>query len=233
MPLDPDEPFGPLVITVDPAFADAGITVRLDCALIDVTGSLASSALADRLAAAAAKMDIDTASIASLPRVAATRAAYRALGKDPARYRPSSEALLRRIAQGKDLPRVNALVDAGNLASISTAWPIGFYDVEELRPPIRLRSGLSGESYDAIGRGPMNLAGLPVLADASGPFGSPTSDSARTSLQDDAAQALFVVFCFGDAESEDDALGVVGNAIAATGIGRLTDRWSVAGAPEA
>ena len=233
MPLDPDEPLGPLVITVDQALADAGVTVRLDCALIDVTGSLALSALADRLAAAAAEMDIETASIASLPRVAATRDAYRALGKDPARYRPSSEALLRRIAQGKDLPRVNALVDAGNLASISTAWPIGFYDVEKLRPPIRLRPGMPGESYDAIGRGPMNLAGLPLLADASGPFGSPTSDSARTSLQDDAAQALFVVFCFGDAAPDDDALAVVGDAVAATGIGRLTARWSVAGGPEA
>lgn len=233
MPPDPNDPSEPPTLIVDPAFADAGIAVRLDCALVDVTGSLASPTPADRLAAIAAEMAVETSTVASLPTVAATRAAYRALGKDPARYRPSSEALLRRIAQGKELPRVNGLVDAGNLASVCAALPIGFYDLGKLQPPIRLRPGMPGESYEAIGRGPLNLAGLPLLADALGPFGSPTSDSARTSVQDDALEALFVVFCFGDAESAHDALAVVGEAIAAAGIGRLTTRWSVAGNPVA
>ena len=216
-------------VTIDAEIDDAGIDVRLDCARIDVTGPLRSEALADRLAEAAAAMRVETSAISSLPNGAATRAAYRALGKDPARYRPSSEALLRRVAQGKALPRVNALVDAGNLASIRTAWPIGFYDADKLAPPIRLRPGKSGETYEAIGRGPLNLAGLPLLADTIGPFGSPTSDSLRTSLQEDAGRALFVVFCFGPSGSEDDALAIVGEAVATAGVGRLIERWSVTG----
>ena len=219
----------PVALSIDPVFAGAGIAVRLDCARIDVIGSLRSTEPADRLAETAANMDVETPAVSSLPRVAATRAAYRALGKDPARYRPSSEALLRRIGQGKDLPRVNALVDAGNLASVRTALPIGFYDLDKLQPPIRLRAGLAGETYDAIGRGPMNLAGLPLLADTMGPFGSPTSDSVRSILQDDATSALFVVFCFGTSGFDDDALAIVGEAVAAAGVGRLTGRWSIVG----
>ena len=221
----------PVSISVDPAFAEAGLSVRLDCALLQVIGSLQSPVPADRLSETAAGMQVETSAIAAMPHVAATRAAYRALGKDPARYRPSSEALLRRIAQGKELPRVNALVDAGNLASVRTAWPVGFYDAAKLQPPIRLRAGGPGESYEAIGRGPMNLAGLPLLADAAGPFGSPTSDSRRTSLQDDAEHALFVVFCFGRSGSDEDALAIVEQTVAAAGIARLVERWSVAAGP--
>ena len=229
MPPDADNRPAAIAVSVDPVFAEAGIPVHLDCAVIDITGPLTSPLPADRLVETAANLSIDASAVASLPTVAATRAAYRALGKDPARYRPSSEALLRRIAQSKPLPRVNALVDAGNLASVRTALPIGFYDIGKLRPPVRLRCGAPGETYDAIGRGPMNLAGLPLLADADGPFGSPTSDSQRTSVQDGAVRALFVVFCFGNPGSDDDALTIVGDAIATAGVGRLTGRWSVTG----
>lgn len=216
-------------VTIEADFAQADISIRLDCALIDITGPLHVGEIADRLAETAAAMAVDITAIASIPSIAATRAAYRALGKDPARYRPSSEALLRRVAQGKALPRVNALVDAGNLASIRSAWPIGFYDVGRLALPIRFRPGRPGETYEAIGRGPMNLAGLPLLADAVGPFGSPTSDSVRTCLKDDAERALFVVFCFGTSGCEDDALTIVDGAVAAAGVGRLTERWSITG----
>ncbi len=111
--------------------------------------------------------------IHDLPPLHATRAAYRALGKDPSRYRPSAEALLRRVVQGKGLYEVNNVVDALNLISVESGFSIGGYDVEKIDGEIRLGRGGEGEPYEAIGRGALNIEGLPVLRDGSGAFGSP------------------------------------------------------------
>jgi DNA/RNA-binding domain of Phe-tRNA-synthetase-like protein len=126
--------------------------------------------------------------------VRAVRAMFRAWGVDPLRYRPASEALLRRVVQGKGLYRVSNLVDIGNICSIETAWPFGCYTRSQLRPPIILRLGAAGERYEGIGKRVWHLGGRPVLADAEGPFGSPISDSTRTMITELSRDALAVIY---------------------------------------
>src|ERR1700680_1422152 len=111
--------------------------------------------------------------VMELEAVRAVRAMFRTWGLDPARYRPSSEALLRRVVQGKGLYRVSNAVDVTNLGSIETGWPYGSYDRAALAPPLSLRAGIPGETYEGIGKQTWHLEGRPVLADAKGAFGSP------------------------------------------------------------
>lgn len=122
------------------------------------------------------------------------RAMFRSWGVDPSKYRPSSEALLRRVVQGKGLYRVSNLVDIGNLGSIETGWPYGCYDRSRLDPPIVFRHGAAGELYEGIGKRTWHLEGRPVLADAQGPFGSPISDSTRSMITESARPVLAVIY---------------------------------------
>src|SRR4029077_686843 len=114
------------------------------------------------------------------PAILATRVGYKALGKDPARYRGSAEALLRRVIARKGMPRINNVVDVINLVSVESRLPIGLYDLAHVEGPIEFRAGRAGETYKGIGKYPLNLEELPLFADAQGPHGSPTSDSERT-----------------------------------------------------
>ncbi|HEX4077049.1 MAG TPA: phenylalanine--tRNA ligase beta subunit-related protein [Candidatus Acidoferrales bacterium] len=133
-------------------------------------------------------------SLADAEPTRAVRAMFRAWGVDPSKYRPSSEALLRRVVQGKGLYRVSNLVDIGNLGSIETGWPYGCYDRSRVAPPIVFRHGAPGESYEGIGKRTWHLEGRPVLADAQGPFGSPISDSTRSMIAEGAQDALVVIY---------------------------------------
>src|ERR1700680_3943656 len=134
------------------------------------------------------------------PQITATRAAYKALGKDPARYRGSAEALLRRVIAGKDLPQINAVVDVINLVSVESRLPIGLYDVAHVSGDIVFRAGRAGETYKGIGKYDLNLEGLPVFCDAVGPHGSPTSDSERTMVTEATQQVAAIIISFGGAE---------------------------------
>lgn len=125
----------------------------------------------------------------------AVRAMFRAWGIDPSKYRPSSEALLRRVVQGKGLYRVSNLVDIGNLGSIETGWPYGCYDRSRIAPPVVFRHGAPGETYEGIGKRTWHLEGRPVLADPQGPFGSPISDSTRSMIAESARDVLVVIYC--------------------------------------
>lgn len=122
------------------------------------------------------------------------RALYKALGIDPTKTRPSNEALLRRVLKGEALYRVNTLVDALNLVSLRHQLPFGLYDLERVEPPVVLRRGGPGESYEGIRKGPVNVEGRPVLVDARGPFGNPTSDSARTMITPWTRRALVTLY---------------------------------------
>ena len=133
-------------------------------------------------------------SLAEAEPTRAVRAMFRAWGVDPSKYRPSSEALLRRVVQGKGLYRVSNLVDIGNLGSIETGWPYGCYDRSRIAPPIVLRHGAPGEAYEGIGKRMWHLAGRPVLADRQGPFGSPISDSTRSMIAESARDFLVVIY---------------------------------------
>jgi DNA/RNA-binding domain of Phe-tRNA-synthetase-like protein len=130
------------------------------------------------------------------PEIVATRAAYKALGKDPARYRGSAEALLRRVIGGKGLPQINAVVDAINLVSVESRLSIGLYDLVHVDGDIVFRAGRSGETYKGIGKYDLNLEGLPVFADARGPHGSPTSDSERTMVTSDTRRVVAIIISF-------------------------------------
>ncbi len=129
--------------------------------------------------------------------IIATRAGYKALGKDPARYRGSAEALLRRLITGKGMPRINNVVDVINLVSVESRLPIGLYDLGHVEGVIDFRAGRAGETYKGIGKYDLNLEGLPLFADAQGPHGSPTSDSERTMVTDATTRVLAIIISFG------------------------------------
>ena len=135
------------------------------------------------------------------PEVEATRAAYKALGKDPARYRGSAEALLRRVVAGKGLPQINSVVDVINLVSVESRLPVGLYDLGHVAGDIVFRAGRAGETYKGIGKYDLNLEGLPLFADDAGPHGSATSDSERTMVTAATKQVLAVIVSFGGAEN--------------------------------
>ncbi len=137
------------------------------------------------------------------PQILATRAAYKVLGKDPARYRGSAEALLRRVIAGKGLPRIDAVVDIINLVSVESRLPIGLYDLTHVQGDIVFRAGRAEETYKGIGKYDLNLEGLPVFCDAIGPHGSPTSDSERTMVTSETKNVLAVIISFGGKESLD------------------------------
>jgi len=128
-----------------------------------------------------------------IPGLAEARDLYRAFGIDPTRTRPSSEALLRRVLSGKGLPRILDAVDVCTLCALRSLLPIGLYDAASVSPPVTLRRGRPGESYAGIRKDEVHLEGRPVLSDAKGPFGNPTSDSLRTSIVP-ATGALVMVF---------------------------------------
>jgi DNA/RNA-binding domain of Phe-tRNA-synthetase-like protein len=135
------------------------------------------------------------------PEIESVRKAYKALGKDPARYRGSAEALLRRIVAGKGFPQINAVVDIINLVSVESRLPVGLYDLARVTGDIVFRAGCSGETYKGIGKYDLNLEGLPVFADTAGPHGSATSDSERTMVTAQTKEILAVIISFAGPET--------------------------------
>lgn len=129
------------------------------------------------------RQTLTTDTVKDISAIAATRRVYKACGKDPSRYRPSSEALIRRVLQGKQLYQIDTLVDLINLASITYGYSIGGFDAGKFSgDTLSLGVGREGEPYEGIGRGLLNIAGLPVYRDAIGGVGTPTSDNERTKM---------------------------------------------------
>ena len=129
------------------------------------------------------KAELTTETLKDISGIAATRRVYRACGKDPSRYRPASEALIRRLLQGKELYQIDTLVNLTNLASIAYGYSIGGFDADKFEgDTLTLGVGREGEPYEGIGRGIINIAGLPVYRDARGGVGTPTSDNERTKI---------------------------------------------------
>ncbi len=125
--------------------------------------------------------------------LAEARTLYKSFGTDPSRHRPSSEALLRRVLKGQSLYRINNAVDTCNLTSLHALLPIGMYDLDRIEGDVVLRTGRDGEEYEGIRKGTVHLAGRLGLFDAAGPFGSPTSDSARTSVGEQTTRILAIL----------------------------------------
>ena len=127
--------------------------------------------------------ELTTESLKEMTSIAATRRVYKLCGKDPSRYRPASEALIRRVLQGKELYQRDTLVDLINLASIAFGYSIGGFDADKfVGDTLTLGIGREGEPYEGIGRGMINIHGLPVYRDAQGGVGTPTSDNERTKM---------------------------------------------------
>lgn len=127
------------------------------------------------------------------PTIAATRSIYKSLGKDPNRYRPSAEALCRRIIRGIPIYKVSTLVDIINLVSIRSGFSIGGFDADLIQGDIKLDAGTANDDFEAIGRGKLNVEGLPLYKDRIGGIGTPTSDNERTKLSADTTRLLVVI----------------------------------------
>ena len=169
--------------------------VKLACIECDVVlqqkNEILWEAVEQKVAELSGKLQVDE--ISSIPAIAASRKVYKACGKDPARYRLSAEALLRRVVNRGEIYQINNVVDVLNLVSISTGFSIGGYDAEKINGDVVFCIGREGEPYSGIGRGELNIAGMPVFRDAEGAFGTPTSDSERTSVSMETKRFLMII----------------------------------------
>ena len=140
------------------------------------------------------RSELTTESLKDMTSIAATRRVYKVCGKDPSRYRPASEALIRRMLQGKELYQRDTLVDLVNLASIAYGYSIGGFDADKfVGNTLTLGIGREGEPYEGIGRGLLNICGLPVYRDAEGGVGTPTSDNERTKMTLDTRHLVVLI----------------------------------------
>jgi DNA/RNA-binding domain of Phe-tRNA-synthetase-like protein len=133
--------------------------------------------------------------------IAAVRTMYKRLGIDPTKTRPSSEALLRRVRRGDAIPRINSLVDVINWTSLEFQLSFGLYDADRISGAISMRRGREGEEYAGIRKDAVHVGGRLVLADEIGPFGNPTSDSARTMVTTATTDAVVVIYAPAGAEA--------------------------------
>lgn len=138
--------------------------------------------------------------------ILATRNTYKKLGKDPNRYRPSSEALRRRILKRVDLYKINSLVDSINLISLKTGYSIGGFDASLIQGSLELGVGQKDERFEAIGRGFLNIEGLPVYRDSTGGIGTPTSDEERTKISSNTNKLLMLLNAYSGNQGLDDAI---------------------------
>lgn len=150
-------------------------------------------ALLRREVAGVARANFEGDGLASHPVVSAVRRLFRAAGCDPTRYRPSSEALLRRLLKGEELPVIHPFVDLNNCLSVELAVPVSIAAEGAFGPPVTLRAGRPGETFESL-RGPFNLEGKPLLADPKGPFGTPITDSVRGKVREETGRAWLVVY---------------------------------------
>jgi DNA/RNA-binding domain of Phe-tRNA-synthetase-like protein len=185
-------------LQIDPSLSHACPSVALGCVqgtvVVQPSGPKLLDNLDQRARQIAAELPADR--VVAQPMIAATRDTYRAFGKDPSRYRGSSEALVRRIISGKGLYFINNVVDINNLLSLESFLPVGSYDLIKVSDPITFRTGAPGETYKGIGKDVLNLESLPVFCDDAGPFGSPTSDSERAMITPSARRIAMMIIDF-------------------------------------
>ncbi|MDA3929235.1 MAG: phenylalanine--tRNA ligase beta subunit-related protein [Prolixibacteraceae bacterium] len=195
-------------LKISSSFREKWPTIKLACLECDVVVEKFNHLLWSRIDVLSADLrkNKQIEDISKTPAIAASRKAYKALGKDPARYRLSAEALMRRVIKGYDLYQINNVVDSINLASFTSGFSIGAYDADKLQGEIELGTGRVNELYEGIGRGELNIEFLSILRDQKGAFGSPTSDSLRTSVNKETNRLILVYFGFGAHNELDTAV---------------------------
>lgn len=144
-----------------------------------------------------------------IPGVKGSRAAYKAFGRNPGRYRVSSEALLRRVRRGDALYTINSVVDVNNLLSIESGLSVGSYDLDQIHGTITFRKAEKGQGYTGIGKDFLDMENMLVLADEEGIFGSSMSDSTRAMVKEQTKNVLLVLYCF---EKDIDLLALLEKA---------------------
>ena len=196
-------------VTIDSSVKEKVESVRLGCLVYDVKVKEKSEDLWGKLENEIFPQlisVIEEKEINGVENISSSKKAYKSLGKDPNRYRVSSEALYRRIKQGKGLYQINTVVDTNNLISLETGFSVGSYDLKNVKGDIVLRKGADGETYKGIGKDDINIENLPVLADSEGAFGSPTSDSTKAMVTLDSEKILTLIYCFYKDENLEEIL---------------------------
>lgn len=203
-------------ITIEDIVRETVPGLRIAVVEADVKNSETSDelwALIERAASDVA-MVTELADVNKRPAIRATREAYKAFGKEPNRYRPSAEALSRRVVKGMGLYRINTLVDLINLVSLQSGYSIGGFDIDSIDgESLSLGVGREGEPFEAIGRGQLNIAGLPVYRDSTGGIGTPTSDHERTKLTMETSHLLMCINIYGEEMPVDETLGLVTDSL--------------------
>lgn len=196
-------------IEISPEVAKAAPHLRVIHVEADVCNGPTSDALWAEIEAEASRIHQSRPMelVNKQPAIAATRAAYKALGKEPNRYRPSAEALTRRCVKGIELYRTLSIIDLTNLLSLVTGHSIGAFDRDHIAGPrLTLGVGREGEPYEAIGRGQLNIACLPVFRDEVGGVGTPTSDNDRTKLSTATSHLLMTINLYGPGEHDEEQI---------------------------
>ena len=166
----------------------------------DATNSVTSDSLWQEIEdySAYLRENLELSQVNKRPGIVATRNAYKACGKDPNRYRPSSEALCRRIVRGMELYKIDTLVDLVNLLSMKSGYSVSGFDRDKIAgDTLTIGVGEEGEPFEGIGRGPLNIAGMPVYRDAVGGIGTPTSDNERTKIDLNTTHAVICIHIYG------------------------------------
>lgn len=190
-------------ILFEPTIKTAAPALVVMCVEADIDNGPTSDSLWQEITACAAEIAASTPieAVRHRPAIDATRTVYKALGKDPNRYRPSAEALCRRAVRGLGLYRTLTVIDLINLLSMLTGHSIGGFDADRIEGhALTLGVGRAGEPYEAIGRGQLNIEGLPVYRDTAGGVGTPTSDNDRTKLSPYSRRLLMTVNMYGPSE---------------------------------
>lgn len=186
-------------VSISPYVSEACPELRAGIIRATVVNSPTSDALWDELQAEAAHIasTYATDTLSKRPAIAATRKAYKTFGKDPARYRVSSEALCRRAIRGLDLYRINTLVDLINVVSMHSGYSIGGFDADRIDGDMTLGVGSADDVFHGIGRGLLNIEGMPVYRDNVGGVGTPTSDEERTKITMKTTHLLITINAYG------------------------------------
>jgi DNA/RNA-binding domain of Phe-tRNA-synthetase-like protein len=181
-----------------------------------------------RRAGERARADWSLETLSADPTVAAVRSLFRAAGCDPTRYRPSSEALIRRLLKREELPAIHPFVDLNNCLSVGLAVPACIAAEGSFTPPVVLRAGRPGESYESL-RGPFNLEGKPLLADGEGAFGTPITDSQRVKVTGDTRRAWMVAYLPAGVVTAEVADQALKELLAASPVARIEEAGASGG----
>jgi len=186
-------------VKIDPRVLEACPLTRIGLIGADVTNGPTSNELWAEIETAAGeiKQQFQLLEINQRPAIAATRHLYKSLGKDPSRYRVSSEALCRRIIRGLGIYRLTTLIDVVNLVSIKSGYAISGLDADRIEgDTLTMGVGMASDVYNGIGRGLLNIEGMPVYRDGAGPIATPTSDEERTKFTDDTTRVQININAF-------------------------------------